>query len=235
MSIETITQPGGVVNEPCKMAEGTLTAATSGPEFWRQYLDSFLPQMLRSTGSYAAPERDTIMKFLHNHAASLLGPHPAGPHKPYTMTTVGSPFEASLNLTSSGKAKVRCSFEIPYGWAEQGGADPFGEGISREMLPGVLRSLGASADPQWMDSLLTALCLSPQESDVLQSQSSFPCPSTLIGFDFDGSEISMKFYMPAMRRAIVEGRSSTEIILETLYGLSPMGNELSPSLDLIKS
>lgn len=237
MNIETITQTDGVVTEACGMAESALTGATSGPEFWRHYLDSFMPQMLHSTGSYTVPEIDSIMKFLRDHAAPLLGPHPTEPHAPYTMTTAGSPFEPSLNLTSSGKSKVRCSFEIPYSWGNDGrsAADPFGEVLSREVLPGLLRSLGPSADSQWVDSLLSSLCLSPQEAEALRTQVPFPCPAMLVAFDFDGSDVSMKFYMPAMRRAIVQGRSSTEIILEALHGLNPMGKELRPSLDLIQS
>jgi DMATS type aromatic prenyltransferase len=147
---------------------------------------------------------------------------------------VGSPFDPSINIVSSGKAKVRFDFDV-ISPPDRTGLDPFAEGSAREILHRLADLV--SADTQWMDHLMDALYLTPAEAEVAKTKlpPGVAIPPSSVGFDFDGPERTLKFYIPSVRKALATGQDVSELMLKTLRELQPLGSELVPALDLIAS
>lgn len=207
-----------------------LSEKLTGPEYWAEYLRSHMEPLLQAVGSYTPEEQAAQMKFLIDHVAPALGPLPTEPHGQYTMTYVDCPFEPSLNLTSAGKAKVRYEFEVVRPASDE--EDPFGENVARELLPRLAKACGA--DTKWLTSLLDTFLLTPPEAEALRGKLPSFMPCGMLAFDCDGSKTMMKFYIPAIRKAIASGQSSNEFILNSVKGLKPLGAQLGPGLDIVK-
>jgi DMATS type aromatic prenyltransferase len=147
---------------------------------------------------------------------------------------VGSPFDPSINIVSSGVAKVRFDFDV-ISPPNRAGLDPFAEKSAREILHRLAALV--DADTQWMDSLMDALYLTPEEAEVAITKMppGVAIPPSSVGFDFDGPERTLKFYIPCVRKALATGQEVSALMLKTLRGLEPLGSELVPALDLIAS
>ena len=228
MATQPIALPSNGVAEPQPRVKNPAT------EYWSRHLRSVMVPLLKAAGTYTLSDQASHLQFLDDYIAPNLGPLPTEPHAQYTTPSslVGSPFDPSLNLTSSGQAKVRFDYDV-IGPAERTGVDPFAEDLSREMLHRLALVVGA--DTRWMDGLMSALYLSPSETDAALAKMppGIAVPPSSVGFDFDGPKRTLKFYIPGVRKAIATGRSSSDIILDALRGLEPLGSELGPGLDLL--
>lgn len=199
-------------------------------EYWTQYLHSMCKPMLELSGAYTESERASHLKFLADHVAPKLGPLPSEPHSQYTMTYIDSPFEPSLNLSSSGKTKVRYEFEVMTKPGREG-PDPFGESIAREVL--LSMAIACKADTKWLESIMSALFLTEAEADTIRHKLPYFMPCSIMAFDLDGPDVMMKAYIPAVRKAVSTGRPSATVLLDAVRGLEPMGSEFGPGLDII--
>lgn len=212
------------------------TSQQSATEYWSRHLRSVLAPLFEAAKTYSAADQQAHLKFIDEHVAPNLGPLPGKPHGAYTTPSslVGSPFDPSINLVSSGQAKVRFDFDV-VSPAERTGPDPFAEEQSRELLHRLAEVVGA--DTQWMDGLMNALYLTPEENETALAKMppGIAIPPSSVGFDFDGPKKTLKFYIPGVRKGIATGRPFGDIILETLRSLKPLGSELTPALDLIAS
>ncbi|PGH07004.1 hypothetical protein GX51_02043 [Blastomyces parvus] len=203
-------------------------------QFWSHYLRSIMTPLFKSVGAYTEPEQESHLQFMDEHIATSLGPLPNDPHAPYIVPAaiVGSPFDPSINLTSSGSGKIRFDYTVVEP-IERPKEDPFSETLAREMLHKLVLVVGA--DTRWMDSLMSSLYLSPAETDALLAKMppQLLCPPASIGMDFDGSNRTLKAYIPGVRKALATGKSSAELVLEAIRGLKPLGSELTPAVDLL--
>ncbi|OAX81663.1 hypothetical protein ACJ72_03995 [Emergomyces africanus] len=197
--------------------------AASGPQnavhaaaaqFWEHYLRSIMVPLFKSVGAYTLTEQQSHLKFMDEHIATNLGPLPTDPHASYIVpaAVVGSPFDPSINLTSTGNGKVRFDYTIVEP-VERPEGDPFSENLARELLHRLAAVVGA--DTSWMDSLMSALYLSTSETDTLLTKmpTQLLCPPASVGLDFDGPKRTLKAYIPGMRKALATGRSPTELLL----------------------
>ncbi|KAK1145516.1 aromatic prenyltransferase (DMATS family) [Aspergillus melleus] len=205
-------------------------------EYWTQYIRSVMAPLLQAAGSYSPADQESHLQFMDELAAPNLGPLPTEPHAPYTppASVVGSPFDPSINMAASGKAKVRFDFDI-VGPAQRAGHDPFAEYVARETALHIASKAGS--DTQWMKSLIEALFLSPEETQVAVANmpANISVPPLSIGFDFDGSQRTMKCYIPAVRKSMATGLPSKDLFFGALRRLEPMGARLAPGLDLLEN
>ncbi|OJD14342.1 hypothetical protein AJ78_05307 [Emergomyces pasteurianus Ep9510] len=220
---------------PPEAASGRQQAVyTTAAQFWAHYLRSIMTPLFKAVGAYTPSEQESHLQFMDDHIATNLGPLPTDPHAPYIVPAgiVGSPFDPSINLTSFGNGKIRFDYTVVEP-IERPKGDPFSENLATEMLHQLAAVVGA--DTRWMDSLISALYLSPSETDTLlvKMPTHLLCPPASIGIDFDGTKRTLKAYIPGMRKALATGRSSTELILGAVRGLEPLGPELAPALDLL--
>ncbi|CBF80712.1 hypothetical protein AN8514.2 [Aspergillus nidulans FGSC A4] len=205
-------------------------------EYWSRHLRSVLAPLFAAAGTYSPEDQESHLAFIDEHIAPNLGPLPWEPHGPYSTPSslVGSPFDPSINIVSSGKAKVRFDFDV-ISPPDRTGPDPFAEGSAREILHRLADLVGA--DTQWMGYLMDALYLTPAEAEVAKTKlpPGVAIPPSSVGFDFDGPERTLKFYIPSVRKALATGQDVSELMLKTLRGLQPLGSELVPAMDLIAS
>ncbi|KAL2803102.1 aromatic prenyltransferase [Aspergillus granulosus] len=205
-------------------------------EYWSRHLRSVLAPLFAAAGTYSPADQESHLAFIDEHIAPNLGPLPWEPHGPYSTPSslVGSPFDPSINIVSSGMAKVRFDFDV-ISPPNRTGPDPFAEKSAREILHHLADLVGA--DTQWMDSLMDALYLTPDEAEVAITKMppGVAIPPSSVGFDFDGPERTLKFYIPCVRKALATGQGVSVLMLKTLRGLEPLGSELVPALDLITS
>lgn len=218
----------------------SITEADSRPqktaalEYWSQYLRSIFVPLLRAAGTYSPSDQASHLQFLDDYIAPNLGPLPTEQHSGYTTPSslVCSPLDPSINLTSSGSAKVRFDYDVlrPL---DRHGPDPFAEGVSKQMLHHLASVTGA--DTQWLDSLISSVYLSPSETEAarVKMPSHIAVPPSSIGFDLDGSKRTLKAYIPTVRKAIATGKPPTQVTLEALRALEPLGAELAPTLDIL--
>ncbi|KAL4866673.1 hypothetical protein BDV12DRAFT_198895 [Aspergillus spectabilis] len=203
-------------------------------EYWSRHLRSVLAPLLAAAETYSPADQESHLTFIDEHVAPNLGPLPWEPHGQYSTPSslVGSPFDPSLNLVSSGKAKVRFDFDI-ISPASRNGPDPFAEKSAKEILHRLANIVGA--DTRWMNTLMDALYLSPEETEIAIAKMppGVAVPPSSVGFDFDGPERTLKFYIPCVRKALATGQEFSDLMLKTLRGLEPLGQELGPALDLI--
>ncbi|KAK2750373.1 hypothetical protein FQN57_003853 [Myotisia sp. PD_48] len=215
-------------------SDAATTAKNATTEYWSQHLRSVLAPLLKAAGTYSASDQASHLEFLDQHIAPNLGPLPNEPHAKYTTPSslVGSPVDPSINLTSSGQPKVRFDYDV-IGPAERAGPDPFSEQLSREMLLGLASVVGA--DTRWLKCLMSALYLTPAETELALARMppGIAVPPSSVGFDFDGPKRTLKAYIPGVRKAIATGQSSGDVILGALRSLDPLGPELAPGLDLV--
>ncbi|KAL2270581.1 hypothetical protein VTJ83DRAFT_2765 [Remersonia thermophila] len=213
------------------------TAAAAGPkptaqQFWTRWGSDILGPLMAHSGSYTPEQMAVHLKFWEQHVVPTLGPLPSEPRNTYTQTYVDSPLEPSLNLTSSGKVKVRYGIEVvkPYGCEH--GEDPFGEHRAREVLPALARACGA--DLQWINSAMDAFFLTKEETEAMRGKLPTFMPSALLAFDMEGDKTMMKIYIIGMRKAIASGLPSTNhFILGALRKLNPLGEQLAPGLNTV--
>lgn len=212
------------------------TAAATAAAFWSQHMRSVMAPLFTSSGTYTSSDQESHLRFMDTYIAPLLGPLPSEPHPNYTTPSsiVGSPFDASVNLVSSGKAKVRFDLDCLAPLDRLAGTDPFGEAEAHRTLQHLADIVGA--DTRWMNQLFSVLKLSvaEEEAAIAKIPKEVTVPPAMIGFDIDGPKRTLKAYVPAMRKAIATDVSSADIILDFLPNLEPLGKELNPSVQILK-
>lgn len=227
-----------IVAQPLAAHEAHITEQKkkTAHKFWSDYLCGIIGPLIEHSGSYTPEQKARHLQFLVDHVAPTLGPLPSEPRAQYTQTYVDSPFEPSLNLTSSNKVKVRYGLEVvkPAPGADGGvdGSDPFGEKRAREVLLQLARASGA--DTKWITSALDQFFLTPEETERMRHRLPTFMPSALLAFDLGATETMMKVYIIAMRKALAVGSPSSNLFtLEALRRLEPWGHKMGPGLDII--
>jgi DMATS type aromatic prenyltransferase len=201
-------------------------------EFWSDYLCTMVQPLLQASGAYTPEQQAQHLRFLVDHIAPTLGPLPSQARAKYTMTYCDSPFEPSLNLTSTNKCKVRYSLEVVKPGDGADGPDPFGEKRAREVLLALAKASGA--DTKWLTSIMDLFYLTPEETEAMRHKIPTFMPSSLCGFDLDGDKAMMKVYILTMRKAIASGSLSSNLYtLDALRKLEPFGDKLGPGLDVV--
>ncbi|KAG2421939.1 hypothetical protein HFD88_005915 [Aspergillus terreus] len=212
-------------------------AKASDTEFWSEHIRSVIGPLMKATGSYSATAQEANLRFLDNYIAPALGPHPTVAHPTYVApcTIVGTLFNPSISLSAKGKPTVRFDYDLPLPLDRASSEDPWGEGKARALFRGLAAALGA--DTQWLEYFMARLFLSPAETEALRSKipADLVIPSAMVGVAFDDAQPRLKAWVPTMRRAILEGRSSNEIAVEVLRGLSPLGSEITPAIDMVEA
>ncbi|GES66476.1 hypothetical protein ATEIFO6365_0015002100 [Aspergillus terreus] len=212
-------------------------AKPSDTEFWSQHIRSVIGPLMKAAGSYSATAQESNLRFLDNYIAPALGPHPSVAHPTYVApcSIVGTLFNPSLTLTAKGKPIVRFDYDVPLPLDRASSEDPWGERQASALFRRLAAALGA--DTQWLEYFMGRLFLSPDETEALRPKipADMVVPSAMVGVAFDDAQPRLKAWVPTMRRAIIEGRSSNEIAIEVLRGLSPLGSEIAPAIDMIEA
>jgi len=221
-----------IVAQPQAAQQTQVAQKKTAHQFWSDYLCSIIGPLIEHSGSYTPEQQAQHLRFLVDNVAPTLGPLPSEPRGQYCQTYVDSPFEPSLNLTSSGKVKVRYGLEVvkPTGGAD--GPDPFGEARAREVLLQLAKASGA--DTKWLTSAMDQFFLTPEETEAMRHKLPTFMPSSLLAFDLGATETMMKVYMIAMRKSLAVGSaSSNQFTLDALRKLEPWGDKMGPGLDVI--
>ncbi|KAL4891058.1 aromatic prenyltransferase [Aspergillus ambiguus] len=208
----------------------------SAPDFWAQHMRSVIGPLMQAIDTYSPADQEANLRFLDEHIAPTLGPLPTDPHPTYVApcAVVGTPFNPSFNVSSTGTPKVRFDYDLLPPLDRARSADPWGEAAARALLLRLAAVVGA--DTQWLEHFLSRLFLTPAETEALRPKipPQLVLPAAMVGFEFNaGRRPRMKAWVPSMRRAIVEGRSSNEIALEALRGLTPLGADIAPAVDVL--
>ncbi len=207
-------------------------AATPAAEFWSKHVRSILGPLLSSAGTYAASDQASHLRFLEEHVAPSLGPHPVEPQVEYLASPdlAGTRLEVSLNLSTRGKAKVRYNFDL---LRDGIGSDPFGEDNAHETLHRLCSAVGG--DARLMNRLMAAFFLSPSETAAWRDKvpPRMHIPPAILAFELEGPRQIMKTYIPVLRKSIATGRSAVDITLDALRGLEPLGYDMSHNVDLL--
>lgn len=208
-----------------------MATQTPAVEFWTQYLHSVMKPLIESCGAYTDSEQASHLKFLADHVAPNLGSLPTEPHHIYTMNHSDSPVEPSINLMSDTQARARLGYSVVLP-SEKDVSDPFGEEIARDVL---LRTAAAcGGDTQWLNSLIKSLWLTPAEAEATRDKIPPFAPTSILAFDFADSKVMMKAYFPGVRKAFAQGRTFSNVLLDAVRNLDPLGPQLEPSIDLVE-
>lgn len=204
--------------------------------FWSQHMRSVIGPLMKATG-YPPAAQEANLRFLDKHIAPTLGPHPKDPHPNYVApcAVVGTPFNPSFNVSGTGAPKVRFDYDLLPPLHRAASDDPWGERDARAVLRGLAAALGANT--QWLEYFMDRLYLSPAEAQALLAivPDEVVIPSAMVGVMFDGAQPRLKAWVPTMRRAMVEGRSSNAVALEALRGLRPLGEAIAPAVDVLEA
>ena len=219
--------------------------ANSLPEHFWKYCEPVLSGLLDLADGYSAAEKESHLRFFHEHCAQLLGPSPAG--KP--MKEMMIPLEASVN-TSGNREKGVVRFQLEPHSVTDGphttvtGDDPFGvKGV--QLLLGYLEQVMPGLDFTWSRCMAEKLMVSePAEVARLveAEKSSLPvpldafgrCPQFNMAIDLVGAKRGMKIYFIPLAKALATGRPALDICFDAIRSLEPYGAELSPAADALQ-
>ena len=233
MSLEMTTTPGT-----------TATLSEADLAYWTQRCNSIIASLLKSCGAYSPADQDAQLRFLQEHVVPNLGPRPSGLESPnYSMVTfTGFPLQPSINLSGSGSAQLRYTFE-PLDALSGTAADPFAVGPAQRMLFALASHLGFW--PGWIKALISAYHPTPQEvqhilpklrqylketlarttgqADVEPPEMSrlFVC---FISFDLDGPSQSMKAYFDPKVKEAATGIPSCKYTFQVIRSIERFGN-----------
>ncbi|KAI1337512.1 aromatic prenyltransferase [Xylariaceae sp. FL0016] len=212
-----------------------LADAEAVSQYWTAHLHSVMVPLLKAAGTYTPEEQAKHLAFLEKVVSHNLGPLPTEPHAPYTAPSaiVGSPFDPSINFTSSGNAKVRFDHDL-LAPLNRAGSDPFGEAQARELVRDLASKIEGS-DTRWFEYLMDSFWLQGDEVDAalkIIPPHVTTCPGA-VGFDLDGGKITLKAYVPVVCKAFATGKSFSDVIINALRKTEHLGVDLQPSLDFV--
>jgi len=205
-------------------------------DYWSRHAVPVLTSLLRSTESYSPADEEAQLRLLAEHVLPNLGPRPSMAHTCSLLTTGGSPFQPSLNL-SAGKPIVRYCWEL---LGPQGGSDsdPFAVDAAREILSYLSKALGFST--RWSDVFLSAFA--PTVEEARDAQAKLPkwlasktsgevdfsglkrLPFSFVAFDLKGPKISTKVYFNPRPKEIATKMPVNDMIWNILRSLKPALN-----------
>jgi DMATS type aromatic prenyltransferase len=208
----------------------TAVGGSKAVEYWSQYFRTSMTPLFEAVGGYSAEQIKQHLAFIDEHVAPVIGPVPSEPYGRFDKPFCPCPMEASVNLTTKGKPSVRY-------WINPGKPlDPSyleaGNVLRQaEVLRGVANATGA--DTRWMECLLGRMLPSPEQLDGMRSRqaaSKGPVwPFCQFGFDFRGSDKIMRSYFPCIPKA---GMNRTEVCINAVNSLEPLGEGLKSAMDL---
>jgi len=195
----------------------------NGIAFWSEYCLPVMSTLLKGAGSYSPEQQKSHLQFLKDHIIPNMGPPPTKTHPKFLLTPTGSPFEASINLSDTGKPCVRFNFDPQLPAHDSPDID--------SPLPAI--SSAVRADMHWFTQFTSAFCLTSSESESIKSKmppETAHIPQCFLAFDLDGSERSIKAYFSPILKHMVTGNESDAACVDMIKRLDP---DLVPAIDFI--
>jgi DMATS type aromatic prenyltransferase len=174
-----------------------------------------MSSLLKNAGSYTPSQQKSHLQFLKEYIIPNMGPPPTKTQPKYLLTPTGSPFEASINLSDTGKPRVRFNFDpqLP-AWDSPG--------ASASPVSSIAEAV--QADMHWFSQFRSEFCLSGEESEAIKSKmppETAHIPQCFLAFDLDGSARSMKAYFSPIMKHMVTSNDSDAACIEMLRRLDP--------------
>nr|BBD84645.1 putative prenyltransferase [Cordana terrestris] len=252
-SIKATTQKDGrgfteIAAAPCntsKLLEADLA-------YWTRRCIPMVSNLLKSCGVYSLTDQEEQLRFLKEHVLPNLGPRPCGPESQvFSMATFsGFPLQPSINISNSGRAKVRYTFE-PLDAISGTPADPFALGPAQRMLFALAKNLGVW--PGWIEALVSAYHPTPQEVQRIKpklrqyleqtlkkttGQTDIEIPEMqrmwvcFIAFDLDGPSQAMKAYFDPKVKEAATGIPSCKYGFQVFRSMEKFGN--ATAIDMLE-
>lgn len=222
----------------------TARLSAEDVSYWNHQCIPMMSSLLQSCGVYSPADQDAQLRFLQEFVVPNLGPRPSSLKSQITSmaTFSGFPLQPSINLSNTGSAKARYTFE-PLDALSGTTADPFALGPARRMISTLSSHLGVW--PGWIEAMVSAYHPSHEEVQRLQpnlreyitkvltrttGQEVFDLPEIsrlwvcFIAFDLDGSSQSMKVYFDPKIKEATTGIPSCQYAFQVLRGLERFGN-----------
>lgn len=238
-----------VVSSPLPFhTDGTVAKISkSDLDYWKQRCIPMISSLLDSCGVYASEEKTQQLRFLKDFVLPNLGPRPRGEHSQIkSMATFsGFPLQPSINLSGSGMAKLRYTFE-PLDAMSGTESDPFALAPAKNMLVMLANHLGVWTG--WIEALITAYHPTSDEVEEIRpklchylketiarttGQSDFELPPmprmwvSFIAFDLNGSSQAMKVYFDPKIKEAITGIPSCQYTLRVLRNLKRFENRIA--------
>lgn len=201
---------------------------TKATKYWAQHIRSVAGPLLKLTGSCAPHDQEAHLRFLDTHVAPAIRQMPTQPH---AMPYGGSPVEFTITSTMGARPKVRIHVvaDCP---ADREGDDPFGQANGRKVLRRTASGVGA--DTRWMESLISSLHLTPEETDIARPIAPDLIPSQVNSIAFEGPDKVMRAYFFPGLKALATGRTTSAVGLDAVRRLQPLQDGLASGVDLLK-
>lgn len=227
MSTVVLPPPGEAAMGPSAQPD----SETKATKYWAQYIRSVAGPLLKLTGSCAPHDQEAHLRFLDTHVAPAIGPMPTQPHGVYAMPYGGSPVEFTITSTVGGRPKARIHFDAESP-ADRAGDDPFGQANGREVLRRTASGVGA--DTRWLESLISSLHLTPEETEIARPIAPDFLPSQLNSIAFEGpNKVMRAYFMPGLK-ALATGRTTSAVGLDAVRRLRPLQDGLASGVDLLE-
>ncbi|KAI1082127.1 P450 monooxygenase [Whalleya microplaca] len=204
--------------------------------YWTSHCVPPLISLMKSSGSYSDADQEAQLRILAEHVIPNLGPSPSMATSPSLLTQSGSPFQLSLNTSSSGN-RVRYCWEM-LGYNGGTDSDPLAIQAARTIVASLSITFGFTN--KWSDVLLSAFAISRNEAqDVIarlpewlenfvpRGVKAAPLrriPFALIAFDLKGASASVKLYINPKAKEIVTGVPAASTVWGILRTLAPSFN-----------
>lgn len=212
----------------------TAIGSPKAIQYWTEHFRSALVPLFELTGGYTSDDIQQHMAFIREHVAPVIGPVPSAPFGRFNKAFCPSTMEVSVNLTTNGKPNVRYWINPLKPLDAATSLAPGAPEHARDVLRAVAKAAGPNTDMRWMDCLLDYMTPSPEGLQGIrdrQAASNGPVwPFMQFGFDFRGSDKIMRSYFPCIPKG---GKGRTEICLDAINSLQPLGEGLKPVVNLI--
>lgn len=241
-TLDTDTAPSETATD--LNVDDTTRLSAADLSYWNHQCIPMISNLLQACGVYSPADQDAQLRFLQEFVIPNLGPRPSNPKSQIVSmaTFSGFPLQPSINLSNTGCAKARYTFE-PLDALSGTTADPFALGPAKRMLSTLSSQLGVWTG--WIEAMVSAYHPSPEEvqrvqpnlrqyiANVLtrttgQEVVDLPEVSRLwvcfIAFDLDGASQSMKAYFDPKIKEAVTGTPSCQYVFQVLRGLERFGN-----------
>nr|AFO85404.1 multifunctional aromatic prenyl transferase [Epichloe festucae] len=213
-------------------------------DYWTRRCVPIIGSLLKSCRVYSEAERETQLRFLQEHVLPNLGPRPSSPGSQIqSMATFsGFPLQPSINLSGSGQAKVRYTFE-PLDSLSGTEVDPFALAPAQRVLEKLSTLLGVW--PGWIDALIAAYHPTREEVEQIhpnlheylrgvlvrttgrQDVQVPPMPRMWVCFvalDLEGASQALKVYFDPKIKEAVTGIPSCKYTCQILRTVDRFGN-----------
>ncbi|KAM0547282.1 hypothetical protein ACHAPJ_010417 [Fusarium lateritium] len=214
---EAIDQSNGVL---------TLNAKEEGIAFWTNHTKPVLTSLLKFVGNYTPEQQASHLKFLDDYIIPSMGRAPEKSRARSLLTPNGSPFEASLNCSDSGKSYVRFCYEPVF---------PGSDGVTENPIPKIAEAVGA--DLRWFNQFADEFFPSEEDTVILAEKmpkDTIRIPKVFLAFDLKEDTRSMKAYFYPVIKWMASKQKSDRASFGLIRRLEPLGPSFEPALKVIE-